>query len=67
MPTCLRSCHEVAAPVAICLQLVMVLPQVSLHGQFMAQHLQLFVEMTFGAVLEEAKDQQVCDVLILEA
>lgn len=33
----------------------------------MAQHLQLFVEIVAGAVLKEAKHQQVCNALILEA
>lgn len=57
---CLLTIDEVAAPVAICLQLIiMVLLQVSWHGQFTAQCLQLFVEIIVGAVLKEAKDQQI--------
>lgn len=56
MPTSRPTIQEVAAPVAICLQLiVVVLLQVSWHGQFMAQQLQLFMEVIVGAVLEEAK------------
>ena len=56
MPTSRPTIQEVAAPVAICLQLiVVVLLQVSWHGQFSAQQLQLFVEVIVGAVLEEAK------------
>lgn len=67
-PTSLPTCQVVAAVVAICLQpIIVVLLQVSRHGQFTAQHLQLFVEIRVGAVLEEAKHQQVCDALILEA
>lgn len=59
--------NEVAAPVAICLQfMVMAFPQVSCHKQVMAQHLQFFVEIiVVGAVLEEAKHQQVCDAITL--
>lgn len=68
MPTSLPTFQEVAAPVAVCLQpIVVVLLEVSWHGHLVAQHLQLFVEIRVGAVLEEAKHQQVCDVLILEA
>lgn len=54
-PTCLRRVlHEVAAPIAVCLQLVTAR---SVHRQLVAQHLQLLVETGMGAALEEAKHQ----------
>lgn len=68
MPTSLLTRQEVAAAVAIYLQpIVLLLLQVSWHGQFPAQDLQLFVEIRVGVTLEEAKHQQVRDALILEA
>lgn len=69
VPTCPRALHDhVAVPVAICLQFIIVaFQQESWHRPLMAQHLQLFMEITVRAVLEEAENQQVCDALILEA
>lgn len=49
---------QVAAPVAVCLQLILLLLlQVIMLGQVVAQQLQLVVEITLGAVLEETKHQ----------
>lgn len=55
-----------AGPAAVGLQLVLVRIQVNWHGQFLTQYLQLSVEMILR-VLEEAKHQQVCDVLSIQA
>ena len=56
-----------ASPAAVCLQLVFQLClRVKLHGQFLRQQLQLWVEMTVRA-LEESEHQQVCDALGLQA
>lgn len=69
MPTCLvASPDNAAAPAAIRLQfVVIVFPQAGWHRQLVAQRLQLLVEIGAAAVLEEAKHQQVCDVLLLKA
>lgn len=65
-PTCL--CRplttEVAAPVAIRLQLVVV---GRTHGQLVAQHLQLLAATGVRAALKEAEHQQACGALILGA
>lgn len=56
-----------ASLAAICLQLAFeVCHQVSLHRQFLTQHLQLLVEIRVRA-LEKAEHQQVCDVLGVQA
>lgn len=64
MPTCLRCHGEVAAAVAVRLQLV-VIEQVP--RKLVAQHLQLPLEAGVGAALQEAKQQQACGALVPEA
>lgn len=64
MPTCLRCHGEVAAAVAVRLQLV-VMEQVP--RKLVAQHLQLPLEAGVGAALQEAKQQQACGALVPEA
>lgn len=70
VPTCPPQAlpDHVAVPVAVCLKFIIVaFQQESWHRPLMAQHLQLFMEITVRAVLEETENQQVCDALILEA